>query len=256
TAERHALERLAEGLDLSQVVIELAVLRDCILQVWDEERAPGAARPEVRFLNRSVDRAMAASIERYTQSRDRTLKALDRISATALEARRLDDLLQRLLDVMVETTSSVDVGAILLRDGDQLVLRAAVGIETEGEKPLEIRIGDGFVGRVAAEGRPRLASEALLKTDGGPLLRAPGLSSGYAVPLFNEAVLVGVALIGSFNAPEFSAQDQRLFQAMAVRATSGIVQHVLQEMAEKRAAELSAVIEAIPDALWVGDARG
>ena len=34
TAERHALERLGEGLDLSHVVIELAVLRDCILQVW------------------------------------------------------------------------------------------------------------------------------------------------------------------------------------------------------------------------------
>ena len=30
--------------------------------MWDQERAPGAARPEVRFLNRSVDRAIAASI--------------------------------------------------------------------------------------------------------------------------------------------------------------------------------------------------
>jgi histidine kinase/DNA gyrase B/HSP90-like ATPase len=47
-------------MDLSQVVIELAVLRDCILQVWDRERTPGSARPEIRFLNRSVDRAIAA----------------------------------------------------------------------------------------------------------------------------------------------------------------------------------------------------
>jgi signal transduction histidine kinase len=256
TAERHALERLTEGLDLSQVVIELAVLRDCILQVWDQERAPGAARPEVRFLNRSVDRAIAASIERYTQSRDRTLKALDRISAAALEARRLDDLLQRLLEVMVETTAAVDIGAILLRDGDHLVLRAAVGLEPERRGHSVVRIGEGFVGRVAAEGRPRLLNQESVATEGGPLLQARGLSSAYAVPLSNEAALVGVALIGSFSAPEFSDQDRRLFQAMAARATSGIVQHVLQETAETRAAELAAVIEGIPDAVLVGDAGG
>src|SRR5262245_43183609 len=254
TAERHALERLEEGLDLSQVVVELAVLRDCILQTWDRERAPGAARPEVRFLNRSVDRAIAASIDRYTSARDRTLKALDRISATALEARRLGDLLQRLLEVMVETTAAIDVGAILLRDGDALVLRAAVGLVGEGSQAV-VHIGEGFIGRVAAEGRARLASTAWLSaTRAEPLLQGRGLSSAYAVPLLNEGALVGVAFIGSRTAPEFSEQDRRLFQAMAARAASGIVQFLLQATAETRAAELAAVIESIPDAVLVGDA--
>jgi signal transduction histidine kinase len=257
TAERHALERLGEGLDLSQVVIELAVLRDCILQEWDRERAPGSARPEVRFLNRSVDRAIAASIDRYTLARDRTLKALDRISAAALEARRVDDLLQRLLEVMVETTAAVDIGAILLRDGDGLVLRAAVGLEGQRCGETAARIGEGLLGRVASEGRPRLVSRALLQAEPKEsLLRFRGLSSAYAVPLLNESALLGVAVIGSSSAPEFSEQDRRLFQAMVTRATSGIVQHLLQESAETRAAELAAVIEGIPDAVLVGDAAG
>ena len=257
TAERHALERLAEGLDLSQVVIELAVLRDCILQVWDKERAPGAARPEVRFLNRSVDRAIAASIDRYTLARDRTLKALDRISAAALEVRRLDDLLQRLLEVMVETTAAVDAGAILLRESDSLIVRAAVGLERVPMAHATMRIGEGFAGRVAAEGRPRSAFKAELEvTEIGPLLRGRGLSSAYGVPLLNEGTVVGVAFIGSRSAPDFSDQDRRLFQAMVTRATSGIVQHLLQETAETRAAELAAVIESIPDAVLVGDAGG
>lgn len=255
TAEQHALARLGEGLDLSQVVIELAVLRDCILEVWDQERAPGAARPEVRFLNRSVDRAIAASIDRYTQARDRTLKALDRISAASLETRRLDDLLQRLLEVMVETTAAVDVGAIFLREGDELVLRAAVGLEGERRGQPPIRIGEGFVGLVAAEGRSRSATRAQLKTEAGGLL-PPDLSCAYGVPLLHEAALVGVALIGSQSAPEFSDQDRRLFQAMVARATWGIVQHLLQETAETGAAELAAVIESIPDAVLVGDAAG
>src|SRR5688572_16453337 len=140
TAEQHALTRLGEGMDLSQVVIELAVLRDCILEVWDQERAPGAARPEVRFLNRSVDRAIAASIVRYTLARDRTLKALDRISAASMETRRLGDFLQRLLEVMVETTAAIDMGAIFLREGDELALRAAVGLDGDPGQAA-IRIG-------------------------------------------------------------------------------------------------------------------
>jgi signal transduction histidine kinase len=256
-AERHALERLSEGLDLSQVVIELAVLRDCILQVWDQERAPGAARPEVRFLNRSVDRAIAASVDRYTLARERTLKALDRISAAALEARRLEDLLQRLLEVIVETTASVDVGGILLREGDWLVMRAAVGFGAAQPSGSSVAIGEGFVGRVGAEARPRLASAADLEAERiEPFPSARPLSCAYAVPLLNEGTLVGVALIGSFRAPDFSDQDRRLLQATAARATSGIVQHLLQETAQTRAAELAAVIEAIPDAVLVGDADG
>lgn len=257
TAERHALERLAEGLDLSQVVIELAILRDCILQVWDQERAPGAARPEVRFLNRSMDRAIAASIDRYTQARDRTLKALDRISAAALEVRRLDDLLQRLLDVMVETTAAVDTGAILLREGDELKARAAVGIPVDVWAATPTRIGQGFTGRVAAEARARLMCGAELQgQDADPFLRRPGIQCAYGVPLVNDGSLVGVALIGSRSAPEFSDQDRRLFQAMVARATAGISQHLLQELAETRAAELAAVVESIPDAVFVGDAKG
>jgi signal transduction histidine kinase len=43
---------------------------------------------------------------------------------------------------------------------------------------------------------------------------------------------------------------------MVARATSGIVQHLLQDKAETRAAELAAVIESIPDAVVVGDAGG
>jgi len=257
TAERHALERLGEGMDLSQVVIELAVLRDCILQVWDRERAPGAARPEVRFLNRSVDRAIAASIDRYTLARDRTLKALDRISAASVETRRLDDFLQRLLEVMVETTAAVDVGGVFLRAGDELLARAAVGIDRDRTRESAVRIGEGFAGLVAAEGRPRSATREQLQREGlGPLAGGRELSCAYGVPLLHQGALVGAAVIGSFTAVEFSDQARRLLQAMVARATGGIVQHLLQETAEARAAELGAVIESIPDAVVVGDERG
>jgi signal transduction histidine kinase len=256
SAERHALERLTEGLDLAQVVVELAVLRDCILAVWDRERSPGAARPEVRFLNRSVDRAITASVERYIEARDRTLRALDRISTAALESRDLDDLLQRLLVVLVDTTPSVETGVILLRDGDELVVRAAVGVEEDARAGLRIPIGQGFSGRIAAERRPLLIRDEDMAHVRSVRLRARNLKCLYGVPLTEGGVVVGVAHIGSLTAPDFSEQDKRLLQVMANRAASGIVQHQLREGLERHAAELAAIIESMPEPVMVGDTHG
>ena len=258
TAGRHAIERLMEGLDLAQVVVELAVLRDCVLLIWDRERAPGAARPEVRFLNRSVDRAMTESIERYVAARDRTLHALDRISAAALESRRLDDLLERLLRVLLETTPAVDTGVIFLRDGDDLVLRAAVGLEEDADRGLRVRIGEGFDGQIASARRPHLLSDTETGPDGvhSPVLRGRRLRCLYGVPLAEDGDVIGVAHLGSLTAPGFSDQDRRLIGAMVARASSGIVQHQLRELAERRATELATVIESIPHAVLVGDRHG
>jgi PAS domain S-box-containing protein len=250
TAERHALERLGEGMDLSQVVVELAVLRDCILQAWDHEREPGSARPEVRFLNRSVDRAITASIDRYVAARQLTTNALDRISQVALESRRLDDLLHRLLLVLVETTASVDTGVIQLREGDELVVAAAVGLDAEADIGFRVRMGEGFSGRIAAEGRARLmpdTSQAML-----PSLRGAGLRCLYGVPLLDQGRVVGVAHMGSKSAPDFSEQDKLLFETMAARAASGIVYHLLRQAAEQQAGELAATIESMPDAVIIG----
>jgi signal transduction histidine kinase len=258
SAEQHAVSRLMEGLDLSQVVVELAVLRDCVLEVWDKERAPGAARPEVRFLNRSVDRAITASIERYVASRDRTLRALDRISAAALECRRLEDLLDRLLRVLAETTPAIDTGVVLLREDDHLVVRAAVGLEEGALRDgLQLRIGQGFSGRIAAERRPvHLESDTEQATVACPMCPEKRLRCLYGLPLVDDGKLIAVAHVGSTTAPSFSDQDKHLFQSMAARATSGIVQHQLREASDRRASELAAVVESVPDAMFVGDRSG
>jgi signal transduction histidine kinase len=119
-----------------------------------------------------------------------------------------------------------------------------------------IAIGEGFAGRVAAERRPCLVSTEADDRVRDILLRAHPLRTLYGVPLTEEGAVVGVALIGSLTAPDFSDQDKRLFQTMAGRAASGIVQHQLREGLERRAAEQAAVLESIPDAVLVGDAAG
>jgi len=254
-AERHALRRLREGAALRDVILEIAALRQAILDSLDSDGLHG--EPVVRLVNEVIDSVIAASSERYLAARDRTLQALDRISSVALETRRVDDLLQRLLQLIVEPAAAVDTGSILLRDGDDLVVRAAVGLEEElrGD-PLRIRIGTGFAGRIASEGRPRLLIEDEIEAEAvSPFLKARRLRTLYGVPLLSDGELVGVAHIGSATAPGFSDQDRWLFEAMCARATASITQHLLQEASAGRARDLEAVLQSIPDAVLVADSR-
>ncbi|MFZ0040171.1 MAG: hypothetical protein WAK93_02615, partial [Solirubrobacteraceae bacterium] len=80
------------------------------------------------------------------------VRALYRLNDPALSELGLEDLLSQLL-LLRRDALSVDTVAILLldRETDQLVARAAKGIEEEVEQGVRIPIGLGFAGRIAAE---------------------------------------------------------------------------------------------------------
>lgn len=257
TAESHALQRLDEGFDLSQVVAEYAALRACILDLLEKAQVPAGEMAGLVLLNRAIDQAIAASVEHFMAARDRTLQALDRISAATLESGSVDELLQRLLRVLIDTTRSVDTAAIFLREGDRLRIRAAVGFEEEVSLGFSLAIGEGFAGRIAQQRRPlSLGAGDVHSVVKSQILKRTGVRSLYGIPLLDRGEVIGVAHIGSATAYEFSEQDQRLLLAMAHRVTASITQHLLRATAERRAAELEAVIQSIPDAVYIGDSTG
>jgi PAS domain S-box-containing protein len=243
--EKHAHQRLDEGFDLMEVVAEYAVLRDCITQLWSTAAPAGQLDPVgLRALHRAIDRAIGASVHHFTYARDLTLQSLDRISAAALEARSVEELLERLLRVLLETTSAVDTATIMLRQDDRLVVRASVGLEDEVKNQFAVRIGEGFAGTIAETRRPlglkAAATDPLLLS---PWLRARGVKGLYGVPLLDGEEVIGVAQIGSCTAQEFSQQDKRLLATLASRATTAIVQHLLRHAAELRTRELDLALE-------------
>jgi PAS domain S-box-containing protein len=256
-AERHALRRLGEGAALRDVLGELAALRASVLETWAESRG-GLGGPPLRVLNHVFDTMITCCAERYVSARDRTLRALDRVADVAFESQRLEGLLQRLLQAIVEPATAIDTGAILLREGDALVVRAAVGLEEEVRgRGFRLRIGEGFAGRIAAERRPRFLDGEQIEAEAvSPVLKARKLKALYGVPLQNDGRLVGVAHIGSTVAATVTEQDRRLFDAMCARATSAISQHLLQEALSTQVHELETVLQSIPDAVFVADARG
>ena len=242
-AELHALARLEEGFDLGQVVSEFSLLRDCVIQLWAERPdALDAEAHSIRALNQAIDAAVAASISRYTAARDRTIRALDLISTAALESRRLDEFLDRLLAALLASTSAIETATIVLRDGEVLRTHASVGLGEEVGAGEVVALDEGFIGALVRSRRPqRLAPETVERAPGIARLRARGVKAIHGVPLVDDHQVIGVAYMGSSSAPEFSAQDRYLLAALAQRATAAIVQHQLRDAAERRAVQQHAV---------------
>ncbi|OJT20622.1 hypothetical protein BO221_32075 [Archangium sp. Cb G35] len=265
--EEHALDRLDAGFDLEQVAREYALLRTCILRLYDEhvgERNTGVLVREVLRFNQAFDTAVITAVTRYARARERTLVALDRLSEVALGTEDLDRFLPRLLRVILESTESVDTLALLLRDGDTLRVRASVGLGEEQSTGFSLKMGEGFAGTIAAERRPKelrtAATDPLVKN---PVLRARNIQALYGVPMLDGEQVVGVAHMGSRTAHEFSNEDKLLFRVMVGRAASLIVQAQLVarerealarvRVQEERAVRLQSVTAALSQALTTTD---
>ncbi|MDB4959603.1 MAG: hypothetical protein JWO36_7172 [Myxococcales bacterium] len=263
TAAMHAIDRLIEGFDVAQVVIELGILRDCIMRVWEDRMVGPEDFLHLRVLNQAIDHTAAAVVEHYTTARDRTLQVLDRIANAVLGSRGLDALLNRLLDILSESTTAVDVAAILVHEGDLLRMRASRGFD-EATVEHRQRIGEGFAGTIAAEAKPRELRSAWKD----PIVQIRAIRESrvralYGVPLVEGGQVVAVAYMGSRTTEEFSREDKFLFGMIAERAASAIFQHILREAAERtarvlreRELEFRGLADNISQLAWIADERG
>lgn len=167
----------------------------------------------------------------------RGVEALQRITDATLAYLPHDLLLEELLARIRDILGS-DTAAILLLDehGDRLRARAAKGIEEEVEQGVEIPVGRGFAGRIAAERRAIAIDDVDHADILNPILREKGIRSLLGVPLLVEDEVLGVLHIGSLRRRTFSPEDRDLLQLAADRAALAIQQANLYE--QRRLTEL------------------
>lgn len=237
--EQHAVDRLQRGFDLDQIVMEYGLLRRTILDMWESRIGGRIALSELRNFDAAFDESIKQSAIRYAQAREKLLRALDRVSEAALASADLDPFLQNLVRVVLEGTESADSCAILLREGDLLRARAAVGLEQDAVGRYSVKIGEGFAGHVAQQKRPvTLGHASEDPIVGSPVIRESGMHALYGVPMLRENEVIGVAHIGSKSAFEFSEEDKLLFRTVVSRATSGVVKaQSIAELARSEAAQ-------------------
>ncbi|HEX8054066.1 MAG TPA: SpoIIE family protein phosphatase [Thermoleophilaceae bacterium] len=154
---------------------------------------------------------------------DARLRHLGAITEAALAHLDLDRLLDELL-TRLRGILSVDTIAILLLDPDsnELVARAAKGLEEEVEQGVRIPVGAGFAGRVAADRRPIYLPKVDRHSVINPILINKGIASMLGVPLLVEGEATGVLHVGSLTPREFGADDAELLQLAADRMALAI----------------------------------
>jgi phosphoserine phosphatase RsbU/P len=159
-----------------------------------------------------------------TTASDDRLRRIEAVTDAALSQLEVGDLLDALIARMREVMD-VETAALLLLDvhAGQLVVTAAEGLEDDVRKGFRTGIGQGFVGRIAADGRPLLLADAAEapETDDadlvGPALRANGLRSLLGVPVRVRGQVAGVVLVGSRRPHAFAPDDVQLLELVADR---------------------------------------
>jgi signal transduction histidine kinase len=176
------------------------------------------------------------------------VRRLQSVTDAALAHLRLDELLEALLE-RTRDILEVDTCAILLLDEEtnELVARAALGIEEEVEQGVRIPVGAGFAGRIAAEKRPFVLDDVDHGDVLNPILREKGIKSMLGVPLVVEGLTRGVLHVGSLVPRHFQDDEIALLQLVADRAALAI-EHARLFEAERAARERIEHVQAVTDA--------
>lgn len=163
----------------------------------------------------------------------RQLQAIQRVTEVGLARLPFEGLMAALLERVAELLV-VDTVTVLLRDGDELLAVAAIGLEEQVERGVRVPLGAGFAGRVAAERRRVIIDDVSRYPLVQPELRARGVRSLLGVPLMVEGDLRGVLDVGSFSGRRFTEEDAELLQVVADRVALALANARLAE-AEQQA---------------------
>jgi K+-sensing histidine kinase KdpD len=176
------------------------------------------------------------------------LTRLQALTDAALAHLELEQLLASLL-LRTREVLDVDTCAVLLLDPDaqELVARAAVGIEEEVERGVRIPVGRGFAGRVAADREPVILDDVEHADVLNPILREKGIKSLLGVPLIAQGEVIGVLHVGVLHHRAFTPDDVELLQLAADRAALAI-EHARAFEAERRARQRVEHVQAVMDA--------
>ena len=189
---------------------------------------------DVELLQLAADRAALAieharlfEAERHARER---LEHVQAVTDAALAHLELEELLSVLLP-RIRAILSADTCAVLLLDeeSNELVARAAVGIEEEVEAGVRIPMGGGFAGRVAAEKRPVILDDVDHAHVLNPILVEKGIKSLLGVPLLVAGEVIGVLHVGTLVHRKFTRDDVELLSLVAERVALAIERAELHE---------------------------
>jgi putative methionine-R-sulfoxide reductase with GAF domain len=176
------------------------------------------------------------------------LHRIQSVTEASLAHLEIDELLDTLLERTREILGA-DTAAVLLidRGAGEMVATAAKGLEEEVRGGVRIPIGQGFAGRVAAEGKPVILGSVDHTTVRNPILLEIGIRSLLGVPLVADGGTIGVLHVGTLGSKSFTEQDAELLQLVADRAALVINTSVLKQERRVATALQRSLLPRLPD---------
>jgi signal transduction histidine kinase len=152
-----------------------------------------------------------------------TLRKLQAVTDAALAHLALDELLDELL-TRIRDALDADTSALLMLDTEreELVARAAKGLEEEVERGTRIPYGKGFAGRIAATRDIVMIEDVDHSYVLNPILHEKGVKSLLGAPLLVGDKVLGVVHVGTLTPRIFSAEDAELLRVVSARAAIAI----------------------------------
>jgi signal transduction histidine kinase len=167
-----------------------------------------------------VEHARLFEAERRGRQRIEDIQA---VTDAALAHLDIDELLDVLLPRIRQILAADTCAVLLLDEGqDELVARAAVGLEEEVERGVRIPVGRGFAGRVAAGRRPVILDDVDHADVLNPILREKGIKSMLGVPLLAAGDVIGVLHVGTLVHRRFTGEDVELLALVAQRVALAV----------------------------------
>lgn len=178
------------------------------------------AEPKLLEILASAVALSLTTCERQTVASDSNneIQVLHRVATRILTSHDLEEILL-LITQEAKRLLSADICGILLRDGDELVMRRCVGNLSPDTAVLRMRQGQGVAGRVFATGEPCCVDDyvesKLISRDFIGLAQTEKVRSALGAPLMSKDAVVGVLEVWRRRASIFTDQDKSRLVALA-----------------------------------------
>jgi PAS domain S-box-containing protein len=156
------------------------------------------------------------------EAANQRLMHLEAISRAGLTHLDLDNLLQELL-ARIKEIASADRAVILLNEDDELMVRAAIGLEEEVAAGVRVPIGRGIAGTIAATAKPLVIEDMSTVQPVSAYLRERARSLA-GVPLLIEGEVIGVLHVSTDAPRRFTVEEIGILEMVAARAALAIHQ--------------------------------
>jgi signal transduction histidine kinase len=201
-------------------------------------RLPAALRSCLERAKTQREEDRQELLKRERQERLRAEAAIQRLSAiqkvtdAALATLELDQLLRELLQRISQVLGGETATVLLLtEDRQHLMVRASFGVDDEGHEQVRIPLGQGVVGKIAAQNEPLIVNDLkeVAAVSGLTGVLGQKTRSLLGAPLRTRDRLIGVVHVGTQNRRQFTREDLGLLQVVADRAASAIERAQLYE---------------------------